>query len=175
MNPPGQGINWASMLELAFRCLSWTWAVEFFCGDAERDDDPWLVDLLVGLDRQLDHIAHNLSHYFSPNTHLTGEALALYAVSLAFPELRKSRARADLGRAILLREIERQVRDDGGHAELSGHYHRYSTDFYLLALLVARASADPAADRLRVVCPGAGSLPPHDHRRPRAAAAPRRR
>ena len=35
---------------------------------------------------------------------------------------------------------------DSGDAELSAHYHRYTTDFYLLALLVARAADDPAAD-----------------------------
>ena len=43
-----------------------------------------LVDLLVSLDRQLTHVQHNLSSYFSPNTHLSGEALALYAVSAAW-------------------------------------------------------------------------------------------
>jgi hypothetical protein len=150
-NPPGTGINWASMLELGFRGLSWTWAVEFFCDGTDRDETPWLVDLLVALDRQLDQVAHGLSRYFSPNTHLTGEALALYAVSTAFPELRKSRARQELGRRVLLRESTRQVNLDGGHAELSAHYHRYSTDFYLLALLVARASNDPAADRFEEI------------------------
>ena len=31
-NPPLAGVNWSSMLELAFRALSWTWAVEFFAG-----------------------------------------------------------------------------------------------------------------------------------------------
>ena len=45
------------------------------------------------------HVAQNLSRYFSPNTHLTGEALALYAASAAFPELREERApRQELGR-----------------------------------------------------------------------------
>jgi hypothetical protein len=169
-NPPGCGINWASMLELAFRSLSWTWAVEFFCGGTERDDVPWLVDVMVGLDRQLNHIVHNLSSYFSPNTHLTGEALALYCVSRAFPELRESGARAALGRELLLRESTRQVCADGGHAERSAHYHRYSTDFYLLALLIARRSKDPAAQRfadvtraharfLRTIADDRGRLP----------------
>ena len=144
-NPPLDGTNWASMLELSFRALSWTYATEFFCDGAAHDDTPWLVDLLVALDRQLTHIAQNLSIYFSPNTHLSGEALALYAVSAAFPELRGSRTRVDRGRDILVREARRQVRTDGGHAELSSHYHRYSTDFYLLALLVARRTDDPAA------------------------------
>jgi len=169
-NPPCSGVNWASMLELAFRCLSWTWAVELFSRGAETDDTPWLVDLLVALDCQLEEIAHNLSRYFSPNTHLTGEALALYAVSAAFPELRRSADRQDLGRRVLLQEASRQVCADGGHAERSAHYHRYSTDFYLLALLVARASRDSAVDRfedivtaharyLRSIADDSGRLP----------------
>jgi len=146
-NPPLAGINWASMLELAFRTISWTWAVEFFAAskDAEDDRSPWLIDLFVGLDAQLSHIASNLSTYFSPNTHLTGEALALYVVSAAFPELRRSGPRAALGRDVLLRESHRQVLGDGCHIELSTHYHRYSTDFYLLACMVARTGDDDAA------------------------------
>ncbi len=144
-NPPLDGVNWASMLELAFRAISWTWSIEFFSHESQHDQSPWLVDLLVALDRQLGHVAHNLSQYFSPNTHLSGEALALYAVSQALPELRASAARAAQGRNVLIAEASRQIRTDGGHVELSPHYHRYSTDFYLLALLVARGSGDPEA------------------------------
>jgi len=169
-NPPLTGINWASMLELAFRTLSWTWCVELFADGADDDRSPWLVDLFVALDRQLTHIERNLSLYFSPNTHLTGEALGLYAVSLAFPELAGSARRAATGRTILLREAERQVLADGGHAERSAHYHRYSTEFYLLALLLARASGDSAAGAfeecarrqaryLRIIADDRGRLP----------------
>ena len=145
-NPPLIGTNWASMLELAFRSLSWLWALELFAGAPdERNYDPWLVDLLLALDRQLTQIQHNLSHYFSPNTHLSGEALALYVAGAALPELKASAARIEAGRDVLVREATRQVRSDGGHVELSLHYHRYSTDFYLLAAIVARRSGDRAA------------------------------
>jgi hypothetical protein len=146
-NPPLSGINWASMLELAFRSISWVWALEFFADvdGTAADGRPWRVDLLAALDRQLAHVAQNLSRYFSPNTHLTGEALALYIVSSALPELQQSGARAALGRTVLLEEARRQVLADGGHVERSTHYHRYSTDFYLLASIVARAANDPAA------------------------------
>jgi hypothetical protein len=145
-NPPLIGTNWASMLELAFRCLTWLWALELFAGSASRTDrQPWIVDLLMALDRQLTHIEHNLSHYFSPNTHLSGEALALYVAGCALPELKASPRRASAGRTVLLQEAVRQVRADGGHAELSAHYHRYSTDFYLLAARVAERAHDPAA------------------------------
>ena len=47
--------------------------------------------------------------------------------------------------AILLDEIDRQIAQDGGHAERSTHYHRYTLDFYLLALAVARITDDEAA------------------------------
>ena len=158
-NPPLDGINWTSMLELAFRSLAWTWAIELFAPDAADDEVPWLVDLIVALDRQLEHVEGNLSTYFSPNTHISGEALALYAVSLALPELRASGTRAAHGRDILLREAEKQILADGGHAERSSHYHRYSTDFYLLALLVARLTDDAAAPALeRAVRAQAGYL-----------------
>ena len=145
-NPPLIGTNWASMLELAFRSLSWLWALHFFAGAAsDRDDSPWVVDLLLALGRQLEHVEQNLSRYFSPNTHLTGEALALYVCGRALPELSEAEHWADTGRAVLYEEATRQVLADGGHAELSAHYHRYSTDFYLLALGVARVSGDAAA------------------------------
>ncbi|MDQ3419070.1 MAG: heparinase II/III family protein [Acidobacteriota bacterium] len=172
-NPPLLGTNWASMLELAFRCLSWLWALHFFAGAAVDDDgtqEPWIVDLLVALDRQMTHVEQNLSRYFSPNTHLSGEALALYVSGRALPELEASASRADTGRAVLIEEATRQIREDGMHAELSAHYHRYSTDFYLLALTVARITGDDAeaalgrtalqqARALRLLADDRGRLP----------------
>ena len=144
-NPPLIGVNWASMLEVAFRSISWLWAINLFA-DADADDPwPWLVDLLVALDRQLTHVERNLSYYFSPNTHLIGEALALYVAGRALPELAPSTRRADTGRRVLLEQIRRQVAADGGHRERSTHYHRYTLDFYALALIVARNTGDEAA------------------------------
>ena len=144
-NPPLTGINWTSMLELAFRCLSWLWALHLFADPSIDDAAPWTVDLLLALDRQLAHIEHNLSYYFSPNTHLTGEALALYVAGQSLPLLPRSARMADVGRRVLVAEIDRQIARDGGHRERSAHYHRYTHDFYALALVVARITDDPAA------------------------------
>ncbi|MEO5823107.1 MAG: heparinase II/III family protein, partial [Vicinamibacteraceae bacterium] len=64
-NPPLVGINWASMLELALRSISWIWALECFVEPPDRaglpvdppvDAQPWIVDLLLGLDRQLHQV-----------------------------------------------------------------------------------------------------------------------
>ncbi len=164
-NPPLTGINWTSMLELGFRSMSWTWALHFLLAIRDQGSgisasrspirdprspipDPsssWLVDMLVGLHHQLTHVERNLSLYFSPNTHLTGEALALYVVGVALPELAGGARWAETGRSILLTEIGRQIGRDGGHLERSTHYQRYTLDFYLMALLTARRDSDPEA------------------------------
>jgi hypothetical protein len=175
-NPPLMGINWASMLELGFRSISWIWGLHFLLGSPIPDarssiSDPWLIDMLVALDRQLTHIEQNLSIYFSPNTHLTGEALALYVAGVALPELSGSPRWRDTGRRILLDEIDRQILEDGGHVERSTHYHRYTLDFYLMALLTARRDGDAEAERrftnaairlaefARTIADDAGQLP----------------
>jgi len=150
-NPPLVGINWSSMLELAFRTLSWIWSLHFFVApESNRNGDSadavWLVDLLLGLDEQLNHISRHLSTYFSPNTHLLGEGLALYVAGRVFPEFASAVRYERLGRAILRNEALRQVCRDGGHAERSAHYHRYVLDFYLLALTIARLTEDQDAD-----------------------------
>jgi uncharacterized heparinase superfamily protein len=142
-NPPLTGINWASMLEIGFRTISWTMAIHFLA----RTGGPLPTGrCLFALERQLTHVEEHLSHYFSPNTHLTGEALALYVVGQAFPEIDSSKRWVDTGRRILLREIDRQIHRDGGHVERSMHYQRYTLDFYLLALLTARRAGDVHAE-----------------------------
>ena len=51
-----------------------------------------------------------LSTYFSPNTHLSGEALALFVAGIVLPELTASRKRAHLGRRVLVDEATRQIK-----------------------------------------------------------------
>ena len=35
-NPPLVGVNWASMLEIGLRSISWTWALQFLLADVAR-------------------------------------------------------------------------------------------------------------------------------------------
>ena len=101
--------------------------------------------LLLALDRQLAHIEGNLSYYFSPNTHLLGEALALYVAGQSLPLLSSASRYAATGRRVLVEQVRQQIAPDGGHAERSTHYHRYTLDFYVLALAVARITNDTEA------------------------------
>jgi len=136
-NPPHLGINWTSSLELALRCISWTWAVHLLC-DASAYSATVNFALLKSVFQQMRHVATHLSYHFSPNTHLTGEALGLFYVGTLFSELPASEEWRTLGWRILVEESRRQVMADFMHFERSACYLKYTACFYLHAYLLAR-------------------------------------
>ena len=136
-NPPKLGINWASSLEVAFRSISWLWALYFFKG-AVPDDT--LKRALKFLYLNARHLESYLSTYFSPNTHLTGEALGLFYLGTLLPEFKEAKRWQDLGREILIEQIPVHVKPDGVYFEQSSYYHRYTTDFYIHFLILSRAN-----------------------------------
>lgn len=135
-NPYPHGINWASSLEAAFRAWSWLWALHLLSGSRALTG-ACLGAITAGLAQHARYIAENLSTYFSPNTHLLGEGFALFAIGLLLPELKDAPAWRDTGRAIVLQQMERQVRPGGAHIEQSSSYHRYALEFFLCAALLA--------------------------------------
>ncbi|MEP6637462.1 MAG: heparinase II/III family protein, partial [Acidobacteriota bacterium] len=76
-NPPKLGVHWASSLEIAFRSISWLWAFRFFEHSPSLGADVF-TRALKFLYLNARHLETYLSTYFSPNTHLTGEALGLF-------------------------------------------------------------------------------------------------
>jgi hypothetical protein len=95
------------------------------------------------------HIETYLSTYFSPNTHLTGEALGLYYIGSMLPDISESGRWRDKGRRILLEELRRQVRSDGVYFEQSTYYHRYTVDFYLHFLVLSEALGEPVRPKVQ--------------------------
>lgn len=138
-NPPKLGINWASSLEVAFRSISWLWALYFF-RDSAHLTPPLFATLLKHLFVHAAHLESYLSTYFSPNTHLTGEALGLFYLGTLLPEFEGAAGWRATGAQILLHEIDLHVRPDGVYYEQSTYYHRYTADFYTHFLLLARAN-----------------------------------
>jgi len=134
-NPYPIGINWASSLEVAFRALSWLWVCHLL-GDFP---DDWLRALhLHGW-----HIERYLSTYFSPNTHLLGEGVALFSIGLLCPQIRAADRWRERGWKIVLRQAETQVRDDGFHFEQSVYYHVYALEFFQQARILAARNGIP--------------------------------
>jgi hypothetical protein len=134
-NPVGRGINWSSSLEAAMRLMAWCWALVLFRSSNVLDPELFLV-LRRSIQDHASHVDRYLSHYFSPNTHLTGEALGLFYAGTLFPELPRARRWRDRGAAILVRELERQVLRDGVYFEQSTCYQRYTVEIALHFLIL---------------------------------------
>jgi hypothetical protein len=141
-NPRGMGINWASSLEVALRLISWCWAL-FLFRRSEALSPELFVEMLEGISAHASHVERHLSYYFSPNTHLTGEALGLFYAGVVFPELRPAERWRALGTQILVEESERQVLPDGVYFEQSTCYQRYTAEIYLHFLILAARNGMP--------------------------------
>lgn len=147
-NPPKVGINWLSSLELAFRAISWIWAFHFFKDSPELTAEIF-IRMLSYLYSHGRHLETYLSTYFSPNTHLTGEALGLYFLGAFLPEMQEAKRWKKLGYKILLDALDFQIRADGVYCEQTSYYHRYTTDFYANLLILRQLEGAPGEPKHR--------------------------
>ncbi len=135
-NPYPIGINWASSLEVGYRSLSWIWTF-FLLQDCPIFTTELRRQWQYGLGVNGRHIETYLSTYFSPNTHLLGEALALFFLGTLFPGLHRAERWQRRGWEILQGEAAKQVRNDGFYFEQSVYYHVYALDIFLHARILA--------------------------------------
>src|ERR1035437_2678036 len=141
-NPFLRGINWASALEVAFRALSWAWLWHMAGGEMP---EAVRARFLTALERHGRYLERNPSIYFSPNTQLLGEAVALHALGVLFPAFPRAAHWALAGGRIVEQQMERQVRGDGSHFEQSAYYHVSALDLFLLSRVRAKPPAAYAA------------------------------
>jgi hypothetical protein len=135
-NPPGMGINWTSSLEVAFRLISWCWALALFRGSAALTP-PLRAALVEGIASHASRVERYLSYYFSPNTHLTGEALGLFYAGTLFPGMPAAARWRRVATDILVQEAERQILPDGVYMEQATCYQRYTAEIYLHFVILA--------------------------------------
>ena len=136
-NPYPIGINWTSSLEVGFRSLSWLWVWHLLAGTAAMPQG-FRQDLCRALALHGRHIETYLSTYFSPNTHLLGEAMALNFIGTLCPEISEAPHWRERGWAMICREAQRQVHPDGAYFEQSTYYHVYALDMFLHTRILAQ-------------------------------------
>ncbi len=147
-NPPGMGINWFSSLEVAFRAISWIWAFHFFKGSKSLAPELFQKALKY-LYLHARHLEKYLSVYYSPNTHLTGEALGLYYLGTQLDIFERAAAWRATGEQILFAELDRQIFTDGVYFEQSTWYQRYTADFYTHFLILKTFDTDDTSKELQ--------------------------
>jgi hypothetical protein len=135
-NPYPLGINWGSSLEVALRSLSWMW-LDYLLADCSSLLPEFRSRLWQALGLHGRYIERFLSTYFSPNTHLLGEAVALFYLGTLYPQIPAASRWQQTGWDLIIREAGRQVRPDGVYFEQALYYHVYALDFLLHARLLA--------------------------------------
>ena len=95
------------------------------------------------------YLEHNLSIYFSPNTHLLGEAVVLHLLGRMFPDWPRSSIWEQVGARVTEQQMDFQMQADGVHFEQSTYYHVYAIDFFLLHRIFARRVPRSYDDKLK--------------------------
>ncbi len=130
-NPPLTGPHYVSSMECALRLIAACYAL-----DLAR---PWLADsdpargavaALIACHAPL--IMRRLSLYSSLGNHTIAEAAGLLHAGVLFPEMQGAPEWRRQGLALLAREADHQILEDGGGAEQAVGYHR--VNLQLLAL-----------------------------------------
>ncbi len=147
-NPYARGVHWTSALEVAMRAWSWLWAVALL--EATEPLSPReRRGLRAGLYEHGVYLERHLSVYFSPNNHLVGEALALFALGLLLSDLPGAARWRRRGWAILEREAGRQYHADGGSAEQATWYHYFTLGLLAQGVLLAERNGIAVAPETR--------------------------
>jgi uncharacterized heparinase superfamily protein len=141
-NPYGIGVNWSSSLEVAYRVMSWSWTLMLVRESAALSANR-VSGILANVWLHARYVARYLSFYFSPNTHLTGEALGLFYAGTLFSEFTEAQRWRRLGARVLVAECRAQICADGVHFERSTCYHRYTVETYQQFLLLAGRNGVP--------------------------------
>jgi hypothetical protein len=147
-NPSKMGIHWASSLEVSFRSIAWVWLLALAGDVLSITLRRRLLGVLAVAAR---HIERYLSTWFSPNTHVTGEALGLFVIGCALPQLDGAERWQAKGADLLLHWMGKHVRPDGSYVEQSSWYQRYTTDFCIHFLILAERGSVPG--RVAVAAP----------------------
>lgn len=141
-NPAERGINWASSLEVALRLIAWCWALVLFARSPALGPELF-ARMSASIEQHAAHVERYLSHFFSPNTHLTGEALGLFYAGTLFAGSGRARRWRERGARILEVEMGRQVLADGVYFEQSTCYQRYSVEIALHVLALSARNGLP--------------------------------
>ncbi len=161
-NPFQRGINWTSALEVAFRALSWLWIWHLL---GAKMPPAFRQRFLAELYRHGLHLEYNLSIYFSPNTHLLGEAVALHALGRLFPAFPRADRWRTAGRDVVRGHMETCVLKDGSYFEQSTYYHVYALDMFAFHAVLEevpesyRAGLSRMAEFLASIVSDSGELP----------------
>lgn len=143
-NPPFDGVNWASGIELALRIVSIVIVTTLI--DEEGFTSVQKRKVLAALAAHGYWLMRYPSRFSSANNHLIAEAGGLYLLGMLMPGLRQAARYAEYGRRVLHEETPRQIYEDGVGAEQSPTYEAFVLEWLVLCGEVGNRMGKPFSD-----------------------------
>ncbi|MEM3433401.1 MAG: alginate lyase family protein [Candidatus Methanomethyliaceae archaeon] len=136
-NPPNFGVNWACTMDVAIRVANWILGFYFF-KESPTLTDGFLIKFLKSLLIHGRHIMANLENRGITNNHYLANLVGLIYLGIAFPELKEAKKWLEFGIQELIKEMDKQVYNDGMDFEASTCYHRLALEFFFYATLLCK-------------------------------------
>ncbi|MBD0369399.1 MAG: heparinase II/III family protein [Pyrinomonadaceae bacterium] len=137
-NPVGLGANWSCAMEVALRAMNLLGALEIF-RHSELMTPTHLRVLLDTLEQHGAHIRRNLEFsYIATSNHYLSDVVGLLWLGVMLPELECARGWQKFGLREMLREMDKQVLEDGADFEASTGYHRLALELFLYSFILCR-------------------------------------
>jgi len=115
-------IEWDNPFEVAARINAWIWAHSLFL-PAPNWDSEHHARFLKGIGLLAEYLYHTIEYHI-PGNHILLEAKTLALCGELFPEFVGAPRWRRKGWRVLSKEVQRQICQDGVHAERSTMYHR---------------------------------------------------
>ena len=139
-NPTGFGANWACAMEVALRAINLLSAFHLFRNTPVLDERR-LMMMLALFDEHARYIRRHLEFsYISTGNHYLSDLAGLLWLGIYLPEFAGAKGWREFALRELLREMEKQVLNDGPHYESSTGYHRFVTEIFLYSFVLCRAN-----------------------------------
>lgn len=136
-NPSKFGVNWACTMDVAIRVANWILGFYFF-KDSKEFTEEFLIKFLKSLLVHGRHIISNLENKGITTNHYLSDLVGLIYLGIAFPEFKEAQKWKDLAVQELVKEMDKQVYDDGMDFEASTCYHRLSLELFFYPALLCR-------------------------------------
>jgi Heparinase II/III N-terminus/Heparinase II/III-like protein len=150
-NPPNFGPNWVTAMEAGIRAVNITVALAMFRLSPNLTEEA--VELI--LKTLLAHgrfIRSNLEFsYRTTSNHYLSDLIGLFVIGTCIPELRESGGWRKFSASRLLKEMKRQILEDGVDYEGSTGYHRLVLEIFALFFSLAESTALVIDDEFRAL------------------------
>lgn len=137
-NPQEIGVNWQCTMDAAIRIVNWIWGFYFFKNSKSLTDE-FIINFLKSCLIHGRHIRKNLEwDELVTSNHYISDLVGLVFLGLIFPEFKESNEWVSFGTDELLKELKKQVYEDGMDYEASTSYHRLVLELYCTTALLTR-------------------------------------